>query len=73
MPSSEDEERGLQSDIGHCQQRFDWDCGLACVAMLIDDLDQRKTFLAAVDENKTEMGIQGTSLWTIDLAYLIKR
>ncbi|KAM0953385.1 putative guanylate cyclase [Dioscorea sansibarensis] len=53
-------------DVPHVRQLFNWDCGLACVLMVLRTL------------GSTHCGVQDleklcptTSIWTVDLAYLL--
>ncbi|CAG0887789.1 unnamed protein product [Darwinula stevensoni] len=57
--------------LQHVQQRLHWDCGLACVAMVLPD-DKRDQFLANLPAICHEEGF-GESTWSIDLAYLLSR
>uniref|UniRef100_T1IM08 Protein GUCD1 n=1 Tax=Strigamia maritima TaxID=126957 RepID=T1IM08_STRMM len=61
----------LLPDIKHVQQKCDWDCGIACVLMTLNDVQQKK-FNTTKDTIFREEGF-GKSVWTIDLAYLLKR
>ncbi|CAG9791140.1 unnamed protein product [Diatraea saccharalis] len=55
----------------HYQQRFSWDCGVACVMMLLEQ-EQRLYFLQNFSAICQEEGFN-QSTWTIDLCYLLKR
>ena len=59
------------NDVEHYQQRGNWDCGVSCVIMTLAP-DVRKRFLADLDAVCADEGF-GTSTWTIDLAYLLRR
>ena len=56
--------------IKHYQQRSNWDCGVSCVLMCLDDQERD-----AIAKDVTEVCREeefGTSTWTIDLCYLIR-
>ncbi|XP_064487921.1 protein GUCD1-like [Ornithodoros turicata] len=57
--------------VTHVQQQLTWDCGISCVAMLLGD-NQRNYLLTCKEKIANEEGF-GTSTWTIDLCYLLKR
>ena len=60
--------------VQHCQQQFNWDCGLSCVLMALDAadlLEVKDTILANIEEICRKEGF-GHSTWSIDLCYLIK-
>ena len=56
--------------LQHYQQRSNWDCGLSCVLMCLDD-EIRKDILKDVPALCREEGF-GQSTWTIDLCYIIR-
>lgn len=58
-------------DVDHIQQRFNWDCGIACVMMLLSP-QQREEFEANFNNICAEEGFH-QSTWTVDLCYLLKR
>ncbi|RVE43053.1 hypothetical protein evm_012284 [Chilo suppressalis] len=58
-------------NVVHCQQRFNWDCGVTCVMMLLSE-QQRNYFLQNFTAICREEGFN-QSTWTIDLCYLLKR
>ncbi|CAG0918852.1 unnamed protein product [Notodromas monacha] len=58
-------------EVTHVRQRFTWDCGIACVSMMLYP-EQRKDLLGNLLKIAEEEGFQ-KSTWTIDLAYLLKR
>lgn len=61
------EEEGAYTALTHVRQSFSWDCGLACVMMVL----QHKGMSAPLEEM---MKIAGTkSVWTVDLAYILSR
>uniref|UniRef100_A0A182VNA1 Protein GUCD1 n=2 Tax=Anopheles merus TaxID=30066 RepID=A0A182VNA1_ANOME len=60
----------LENPIVHFTQRYDWDCGLACILMVLDRR-QRQTFLSQFQQMCDE-GQFGKSTWTIDLCYVLK-
>ena len=56
--------------IKHYQQRSNWDCGVSCVLMCLND-EERNAIAKDVSEVCREEEF-GTSTWTIDLCYLIR-
>ncbi|XP_067683728.1 protein GUCD1-like [Haliotis asinina] len=56
--------------VPHVQQCFHWDCGLACVSMVLKyfDIPSDQVYTSDLDSLQC-----GESVWTIDLAYLLKR
>uniref|UniRef100_A0A1L8DKT4 Putative guanylylate cyclase n=1 Tax=Nyssomyia neivai TaxID=330878 RepID=A0A1L8DKT4_9DIPT len=58
-------------DLVHYRQRFDWDCGVSCVLMLLPR-QKRRHFIEKFTEICTEEAFE-KSTWTIDLCYLLKR
>ncbi|PKA51985.1 hypothetical protein AXF42_Ash008214 [Apostasia shenzhenica] len=55
-------------DVPHVRQQFHWDCGLACVSMVLRTLGIRNCDIHhLVELCSTE------SVWTVDLAYLLNR
>lgn len=54
--------------VPHVRQLFNWDCGLACVLMVL-----RATGVRGVDYQSLRRLCSTTSVWTIDLAHLIRR
>ncbi|XP_049879285.1 protein GUCD1 isoform X2 [Pectinophora gossypiella] len=69
--STEPEPEYVHHEVVHFKQQFAWDCGLSCVLMLLN-ASQRQYFLDNFNEICTEEGF-GSSTWTIDLCYLLKR
>lgn len=59
---------GVISLVPHCTQESQWDCGLACVSMIL--LARGKPFGRLRDLHQL---ITTEDLWTIDLAYLLGR
>ena len=57
----------LQIELPHIRQRTDWDCGLACSAMVLHKLLGNK-FDDTEYEDICAMKNFGTSVWTIDIA-----
>ena len=60
----------MTRSIKHYQQRSNWDCGVSCVLMCLNDEERD-----AIAKDVTEVCRQeefGTSTWTIDLCYLIR-
>ncbi|KAL6609874.1 hypothetical protein ACP70R_039843 [Stipagrostis hirtigluma subsp. patula] len=56
-------------DVPHVQQAFTWDCGLACVLMVLRTLG-----IDCCDGiADLEKLCQTTSIWTVDLAYLLNK
>lgn len=58
-------------DVVHCEQRFGWDCGVACVRMLLPAAERRH-----LEDNLRQVCEEegfGCNTWTIDLCYLMKR
>lgn len=60
--------------VTHSQQRFNWDCGLACILMALDAADEleAKDRISSDLEKVCQNEGFGHSTWTIDLAYLLK-
>ncbi|KAI9000246.1 Guanylylate cyclase-domain-containing protein [Gaertneriomyces semiglobifer] len=54
--------------IPHCQQTDAWDCGLACISMVLQSLGHRST-----TPLKLQKECPLESVWTIDLAYILRR
>ncbi|XP_048506024.1 protein GUCD1 isoform X2 [Athalia rosae] len=57
--------------IPHVRQRFNWDCGVSCVLMVIPD-EERKYFFNNFYQVCKEEGFD-KSTWSVDLCYLLKR
>ncbi|KNC96516.1 uncharacterized protein SPPG_08105 [Spizellomyces punctatus DAOM BR117] len=55
------------ASVPHCQQLSSWDCGLACVSMVLSALGQKHSLMDLRKECPLE------SVWTIDLAYILRR
>lgn len=59
-----------KTELPHVVQRYDWDCGIACVAMILvkfgKAFDDSALFSALPN-----LGI-GKSVWTIDLANILR-
>ncbi|KAI9255268.1 Guanylyl cyclase [Phascolomyces articulosus] len=53
--------------IPHIMQHYDWDCGLACIAMMLKGLGIESN----IEQLAEEIGL--TSIWTIDLAFLLRK
>ncbi|KAI9498854.1 Guanylyl cyclase [Zychaea mexicana] len=53
--------------IPHIMQHSDWDCGLACIAMTLKGLGIESSVEQLTEEIKL------TSIWTIDLAFLLRK
>ncbi|XP_034098558.1 protein GUCD1 isoform X2 [Drosophila nasuta] len=58
-------------NLTHYQQRYNWDCGLSCILMILSTT-QREQFLNNFEAICKEEGF-GSSTWTIDLCYLLQR
>ncbi|XP_064555117.1 protein GUCD1 isoform X2 [Drosophila montana] len=58
-------------NLTHYQQRYNWDCGVSCILMILSTA-QRKQFLNNFETICKEEGF-GVSTWTIDLCYLLQR
>ncbi|XP_030566762.1 protein GUCD1 isoform X2 [Drosophila novamexicana] len=58
-------------NLTHYQQRYNWDCGISCILMILSTA-QRKQFLNNFESICKEEGF-GVSTWTIDLCYLLQR
>lgn len=55
-------------DVPHIKQLRSWDCGLACVLMVLRTLG-----LNHYDLQDLEEMCRTTSIWTVDLAYLLQK
>ncbi|KAF0923968.1 hypothetical protein E2562_007790 [Oryza meyeriana var. granulata] len=61
--------RSYYVDVPHVQQAFTWDCGLACVLMVLRTLG-----IDCCDGiADLEKLCRTTSIWTVDLAYLLNK
>uniref|UniRef100_A0A804Q0S4 Guanylyl cyclase 1 n=1 Tax=Zea mays TaxID=4577 RepID=A0A804Q0S4_MAIZE len=61
--------RSYYIDVPHVQQAFTWDCGLACVLMVLRTLG-----IDCCDGiADLERLCRTTSIWTVDLAYLLNK
>jgi len=54
--------------IPHEKQQFNWDCGIACLRMVLKYFEKNQN--GELMKYFTEMGLR-TSIWTVDLAYLL--
>ncbi|CAN6328030.1 unnamed protein product [Urochloa humidicola] len=61
--------RSYYVDVPHVQQAFTWDCGLACVLMVLRTLGVDCCDGIA----DLERLCRTTSIWTVDLAYLLNK
>ncbi|XP_022906606.1 protein GUCD1 isoform X1 [Onthophagus taurus] len=61
----------LQIALSHYKQRFNWDCGLSCVLMILPQADREK-LLENFNAICKEEGFN-KSTWTIDLCYVLQR
>ncbi|KAF7831000.1 protein GUCD1-like isoform X1 [Senna tora] len=55
-------------DVPHITQLYTWDCGLACVVMVLKTIGVNNCNIQALAELCCT-----TSIWTVDLAYLLQR
>lgn len=55
-------------DVPHIKQERKWDCGLACVLMVLRTLN-----INHYDMEDLEAFCPTTSIWTVDLAYLLEK
>lgn len=58
-------------NLTHHSQRYDWDCGLTCILMVLE-ATSKKYFLNNFDKICDAEGF-GNSPWTIDLCYVLKK
>lgn len=58
-------------ELKHQKQKFNWDCGIACVLMVLPP-EKRDHLLENFENVCREEGF-GRSTWTIDLCYLLLR
>ncbi|XP_030378174.1 protein GUCD1 isoform X1 [Scaptodrosophila lebanonensis] len=58
-------------NLTHYQQRYNWDCGLSCIIMILSTA-QREQMLTNFEQICKEEGF-GSSTWTIDLCYTLLR
>ncbi|KZV34977.1 hypothetical protein F511_04951 [Dorcoceras hygrometricum] len=56
------------TDVPHINQQYTWDCGLACVLMVLRTLG-----VYDCDIQDLEDLCGTTSIWTVDLAYLLQK
>ncbi|KAF9404671.1 hypothetical protein HW555_014229, partial [Spodoptera exigua] len=61
----------VEHNVEHYQQRYNWDCGVSCVLMLLPQ-EQREEMLNNFEDICEDEGFR-QSTWTIDLCYLLKR
>ena len=81
--------------VPHTRQTYNWDCGLACVAMALNSMGEETTtatvrtddddddvdddfasvdaIAAATDLRVLRRLCRTTSIWTVDLAHLLRR
>ncbi|KAJ7959688.1 Guanylyl cyclase [Quillaja saponaria] len=55
-------------EVPHVNQLYSWDCGLACVVMVLKTIGNKDWNIQAL----TDLCCT-TSIWTVDLAYLLQR
>ncbi|XP_015518270.1 protein GUCD1 isoform X1 [Neodiprion pinetum] len=70
-PKNDKAQHVIEVKISHIRQRFNWDCGVSCVLMVLPD-EQRKYFIDNFDQVCKDEGFD-KSTWSIDLCYLLKR
>ena len=64
-------EQGMCSLVSNERQMDSWDCGIACVHMICNALSAGERQSRYVDIDELKKGLACTSVWTIDLAYLL--
>ncbi|EDO47560.1 predicted protein, partial [Nematostella vectensis] len=57
----------LRLELPHIKQEFDWDCGLACVQMVLRRIRGNRLSKTEFEDVCKDLGF-GNSVWTIDLA-----
>ncbi|CAH2052535.1 unnamed protein product, partial [Iphiclides podalirius] len=65
------ESKYVEHKLKHCQQCYNWDCGIACTMMLLS-LEQRENMRENFWKICQDEGFE-QSTWTIDLCYLLVR
>jgi len=60
--------RVIHNYVPHCKQHFSWDCGLACVLMILKAAGPH-----LCDYQTLRRMCPTTSIWTVDLAHLMRR
>ncbi|XP_038721138.1 guanylyl cyclase 1 isoform X1 [Tripterygium wilfordii] len=55
-------------EVPHINQQFSWDCGLACVLMVLSTIGINDFSIQSLAEL-----CRTTSIWTVDLAYLLQK
>jgi hypothetical protein len=76
LPGKFDQQQQLQQELAgfihpavqHVSQQYSWDCGLACVLMVL-----RALGCTSCDMQQLRRLSQTTSVWTVDLAHLLAR
>ncbi|XP_050735126.1 protein GUCD1-like isoform X2 [Eriocheir sinensis] len=71
MGGTQPTEEQVMLVVEHVQQRHTWDCGLACVTMVLPP-STRSRFSSQLYKICQEEGFD-KSTWSIDLAYLLQR
>lgn len=61
----------LHIQLAHFKQKYNWDCGVSCVLMVLPKR-HRQHLLRHFGKVCKEEGFYG-STWTVDLCYLLKR
>lgn len=70
--NKEDEGRIVTVNLVHERQKYSWDCGVACVLMVLGEGTARTHLSNNLGTVCREEGF-GRSTWTIDLCYLLKK
>ncbi|XP_065082601.1 protein GUCD1 [Ochlerotatus camptorhynchus] len=60
----------VEHPLVHFRQRYEWDCGLSCILMLLGH-NEKRNFLDNF-KHICHTGGFGESTWTIDLCYVLK-
>ena len=60
----------LSVDLPHVKQEADWDCGLACCSMVLQQLLGNKYEEGTFQDVCRKQGF-GTSVWTVDIASIL--
>ncbi|GFR50726.1 hypothetical protein Agub_g12983 [Astrephomene gubernaculifera] len=68
VPCSQGVQSVVHAHVPHCKQHFNWDCGLACVQMILE-----ASGFPNCDYQTLRHLCDTTSVWTVDLAHLLRR
>ena len=68
VPVPHEGQQSHATDLPHVRQSFNWDCGLACVLMILRGMGATRCDLPAM-----RLLCPTTSIWTVDLAHLLCR